>query len=370
MQKPSSFFFSLKLKLPMILRIAVIAALALAIVLALFFGLRGCASGGETVTSGGTAMQGVSPGDSVRGFGNRIVSFTGSLVRCYSLSGDEEWQYSIPDSTGGYALQVSDKQLGVYSGRNLLFLDEKGVSNYSGLMDGDIESLRMGQARCAVQINGAKNILVLDKNGAMVDTIDLGEKQLLDYGFYSANDLLWVLTLDTSSLAFVSNLDIYQAGKEQVNGYTTESQVYYKPLFYKDYAYVLGTKAIDVMAPSQKDNASISVYGWQYMDAFGGSDAMNILLAQNVQGENPSTVRVVRGQAAEDLHLPQGTISASAGEKGIYAVTPQALYTIPYAAGKMESYAFRYTVDNVLCCVQGKYMVVSSGQAVYLVQLP
>lgn len=371
MQRPSIFRFNFRLKMPLIMRYVLIA---LAVVLAgvlVYFLFQNLSFSSETISSGGKILASAQAADTILPFGDRVLVFDGQTIECFKKNGEKAWEHNVADTTGGYQIEASDKRIILYKNENFFLIDENGDSTYRGNAEGPIQNARCGETIVALEVSGKNTLYVVNRTGAKVDEIDLGENQLMNFGMYSSNDLLWALSLNTTGLAPVSRVDIYKPGRETVNSYQSTEQLYYAPSFHGNDVYLLGTHSIDVKPTNQRSNYSVPIYGWEYLDDNGSGDQLNILLKLSSEQGTPSIVKVVTGNKSEDLSMPVGTIFVAAGEKALYAVTPQSVTALPYAPGEKETtIAFRYTVDKVLCNLHGKALVVSSGENVHLVQLP
>lgn len=367
MNKPSALWFRLKLQLPLLLRLGLLLLLVLVLALGAVFALRGCSFAVETVTSGGRLLEGADPQDSYLAFGEKLLRFDGQRLTCYNRNAEELWQYQAADGDG-FVLSASDTRAALFSGSKLILLDERGNAVYNGVLEGTIAQVRCGLQSTAVELEGSEQLFVLDRNGAQQDAIDLSGASLIDFGFYSNNDLLWTLLINVSGLAPSSRLDIYQPGKELVSSYKSDTQLYYKPLFYQDDVYIVGTEGLDLVAG--KSTGSRSIFGWQYAGSAVSGGGMAVALTLRDEGETPSMTRIFRGGSFSDMHLPAGCFYLLLGEEGLYAVGSQTLYRMPFDGGSMESYAFRYTVSQVLCSFSGYMALAATDGQVYLVKLP
>ena len=367
MRTPSALWFRIKLHLPLILRVALILGLVLAVFFVGMYALRGCSFLSETVSSGGALLEGASAQDSYQPFGSRLLRFDGTDLSCHDRNGEVSWTYTVSDAGADYRLSASSSRAALFAGSRLILLDDRGNAVYSGLMDGQISRVRCGDTTTAVELEGSSSLIVLDKNGGELDLIDLSASTLVDFGFYSNNELLWTLSINISGLSPSSRLDIYKPGKELVSSYMSGTQFYYKPLFYQSDVYILGTEALDLASAS---SVSYSVYGWQYADSAILDDGLTIALTLSDEGSSPAMARVFRKGAFTDMHLPAGCFDLRCGEKGLYGVSNQTLHLMPYDGSPMTTYAFRYTVADVVCVFSGHMAVSTAEGDVYLVKLP
>ncbi len=366
MRTPSALWFQLKLHWPLILWVGLILLLAAILAVGGLFVLRGCGFASETVTTGGVLLEGASPTDSYLPFGSRLLRFNGQTLFCIDKNGETVWDYALSDAAE-YTLSASSTRAALYSGSNLILLDEKGDAVFSGRMDGTITRVRLGETSAAVEIEGAPSLLALNRNGETLDEIDVSASTLVDFGFYSSNDLLWTLSINRSGLSPSSRLDIYKPGKELVSSYMTDTQFYYKPLFYQDDVYILGTEALDLASAS---GVSYSAYGWQYADSAVQDDGLTVALTLSGQSDSTQVVRVFRQGELKDMHLPVGCFDLYCGPKGLYGVSAQALYLMPYDGGASQSFAFRGQVSQALCVFSGYMAVSTSDGQVRLMKLP
>lgn len=372
MNKQSNLRFSFRVQLPIILRVALFVAVLLVVAVVLFFSLRGCSFGAETITSGGKKLAEATPTDTFLPLNKRVLGFNGHVLYCYSESGDLDWQYVVADTVLDYSIAASNDRIALYNQDKLVLLDDRGEVTYSGKLAGQISHVSCGQALVAVEIQDENAVTVLSRNGVVVESISMGENTLMDFGLYSANDLLWTLTINLGGIKPISKVDIYKPGKELVNGYSSESQLYYKPIFYQDTTYIVGVDSIDVQAETSKNSYSTSIYGWDYADSVITPDGLYVLMTLGTQGNVPGIVRVFKEGSLTDLHLPENCLKLLGGNTGAYCVTPQALYLVPYQVGKIQTYAFKYTVTDVLCCAQSsqRLVVAAADGSVYLVKAP
>ena len=72
-----------------------------------------------------------------------------------------------------------------------------------------------GVSRVAIRYQD-DSIQIIDSTGKPVETIANTTGQVMDFGLYSASDLMWVLRLDSDGIQPKSMLDIHQPASQAV----------------------------------------------------------------------------------------------------------------------------------------------------------
>ena len=193
---------------------------------------------------------------------------------------------------------------------------------------------------------------------------------VMDYGMYSGSDLMWVLMLDDTGIEPRSQLNIHQPGKLLIAGYSTSSQLYYKPLMHGSQVYICGTRTIDVRSTSDAAASSVQVYGWTLRDSYAGAEQMSLLLTLSEQGKDATALRVITGAKVTDLRMHAGCTDLMMGNGRVWGLAGQTLYSVPVSGGKTQSYSLPYAADGVLLRVNENQLLLSAQGEVRLVSLP
>ena len=229
----------------------------------------------------------------------------------------------------------------------------------------------MGVSRVAIRY-ADDSIRIIDSMGKQVESIESTLGQVLDFGLYSASDLMWVLTLDSSGIEPKCSLNIYQPGKLLIAGYSTTDQLYYRPILYNNTVCIAGTQSIDVRNTDDMTESSVLTYGWTLRDHYVG-DTLHVLLSLTEQGASPTTLRLLSGEnlaAAQDLHMPAGCTDLMLGKNYVYGFSGSTIIGLPLSGGKTLSWSLPYTAESVLCRLDGARALLSAEGKVYLVELP
>lgn len=366
--RASSVRFKVLLHLPHVMRVVVIVLLLAVLAGGVALSVRGCSGKTSTVADGGIVISGVSAASQFFDLGTAFVAFDGSYARAYDLKkGELLWEKS-PDGSQGYRCSASGQLLALYKANSLYVYDPAGNVVFSTSTDQNIQSVLVGQTSAAVRFED-DSIQVIDKTGKTVDTIVSTEGKVMDYGFYSTSDLMWVLLLDDTGIEPKCVLNIYQPGKKLLAGFSTTEQLYYKPLMSGNDVYIVGTRSIDIRNTNDTSESSALIYGWTLKDYNLGEPPV-LLFTLTDQGDHPTSLRVVSGGKAQDLRMPAGCTDLMMGASSVYGFAGQTLYSVPVAGGKTGSYSRPYAVDALLCRLKENRVLLSGENQVHLVTLP
>lgn len=355
--------------MPVVLRTVLIAVLAVGLAAGIFFGVRGCSSGTGSLADGGTVISGANPSDQFYAMGQVFLAFDGSYARAYDVKkGELLWERS-PDGSQGYQCDTSAQLAAIYKGSTLYVYDTAGSVAFSVTTAQPIAQVRAGQASVAVRY-ADDSIEVIDKTGKSVEVIQAENGAVMDYGMYSGSDLMWVLMLDDTGIEPRSQLNIHQPGKLLIAGYSTSSQLYYKPLMHGSQVCICGTRTIDVRSTSDAAASSVQVYGWTLRDSYAGAEQMSLLLTLSEQGKDATALRVITGAKVADLRMHAGCTDLMMGNGRVWGLAGQTLYSVPVSGGKTQSYSLPYAADGVLLRVNENQLLLSAQGEVRLVTLP
>ena len=367
-QRTNSFRFNMLLHLPHILRYVVIALLVLALIGGAILGLRGCSRRRNTVADGGIEIRGANAAAEYHAMKNAFIAFDGSFARAYDAKkGELLWEVT-PDGTQGFHCAVSSDLMALYKAGMLYVYDGTGRVSFSTSAEQNIADVAVGVSRIAIRYQD-NSIRIIDSTGKEIERIENTQGQVLDFGLYSASDLMWVLTLNASGIEPECMLNIYQPGKLLIAGYSTTDQLYYQPIMHGSTICIAGTQTLDIRNTNDMSESSLLTYGWTLRDWYAG-DQLTILMSLTEQGEHPTALRIIRGQNQQDVRMHAGCTDLMLGEAYVYGFSGSTIIGVPVSGGKTQSWSLPYAADDMLCRLSGSRALLSSEGRVFLVELP
>lgn len=367
-QRNNSVRFNLLLHLPHVLRYVVIALLVLALIGGTVLSLRSCGRRRNTVADGGIEIRGANPAAEYYSMKNAFVAFDGSFARAYDAKkGDLLWEVT-PDGTQGFRCAASSDMLALYKAGMLYVYDSTGRVSFSTSSEENIADVAVGISRAAIRYQD-DSIRIIDSTGKEIERLENTQGQVLDFGLYSASDLMWVLALNASGIEPECTLNIYQPGKLLIAGYSTTDQLYYSPIMYGSTICIAGTQTIDIRNTNDMSESSILTYGWTLRDWYAGNE-LTILMSLTEQGDDPTALRLIRGQTSRDVRMHAGCTEIMLGENYIYGFAGSTIIGVPVASGATQSWSLPYSADKILCRLSGSRALLSGEGKVFLVELP
>lgn len=278
-----------------------------------------------------------------------------------------------PDSNARQ-VTASDRLIALWREDNLHLIGQGYDITYNSSLGSPIEAVRCGLTQAAAYLPDKGEILVLNADGKTVDTIKVNNLTVLDFGFYSESDLLWVLLLDSGGALPVTHLNTYQPGKQVTTGsYRFSDQIIYKAHFTTAATYAIGTRKITTIKSSEIQKDTTLIHGWQLLDIVQGKDGWRMLFTlsgESASGQ-PSRLKLVQEGGAEgEVHLPAGCMAAFVSDKQIYGVAGKAIYALPYNGSSTTAYDLPFEITAVHTKLTKNRLIVQVGEEMRLITLP
>ena len=367
-ERTSTVKFKMLLHLPHVMRYVVIALMVLAIAGGAVLGLRGCSRRGNTVADGGVEIRGAGAEAKYYAMKDAFIAFDGSSARAYDKKkGDLLWECT-PDGSQGFKCAVSSDMMALFKEGMLYVYDKTGRVSFSTSSEEGIVDVKVGVSRAAIRYKD-DSIQIIDSTGKQVERIAGDQGQVLDFGLYSSSDLMWVLMLDAEGIEPKCTLNIYQPGKLLIAGYSTTEQLYYQPIMHGSTVCIVGTQTVDMRNTDDMSESSVLVYGWTLGDWYAGEE-LTLLMTLTEQGDEPTALRIIRGQKMTDARMHAGCTDLMLGENYVYGFAGSTIIGVPVTGGQTQSWSLPYAVSDVLCKLDGRYVLLGSEGKVYLVELP
>lgn len=306
-----------------------------------------------------------------------FVYYDGSSIAAVTSDAKMKWSYLI----GGNAdFDATDYGVAAWSKQSLTLIDgELGTTTFSGNMESEILSARMGEKYSAVLLGPEHDstIVLMEQGGRRVNSITLTNQTVIDYGFFSNGSLLWVMSLDSSGTAPACTINTYRPGKEIVGSIHDSEQLMYGVAFQSNYFACVGDtymKVYDYTGVKEDKGLRKLVYGW-YMAALDGdeNDAMMAFVPTN-QYDSPTgmqDVRMIRANLDQHVRMPYGCQSLIAKGNRVYGFSNQG-YVMVAEQGKRQVNAYQLPMlfDKVYGVTADNVAIIGSGNIIYMMQLP
>ena len=138
---------------------------------------------------------------------------------------------------------------------------------------------------------------------------------------------------------------------------------------YRNAICIAGTQTIDIRNTNDMSESSILTYGWTLHDWYAGNE-LTILMSLTEQGDDPTALRLIRGQTSRDVRMHAGCTEIMLGENYIYGFAGSTIIGVPVAGGATQSWSLPYSADKILCRLSGSRALLSGEGKVFLVELP
>lgn len=307
--------------------------------------------------------------------GDGFVYYDGSTITRVRASGEVAWGYLIG---GGATISAGDLSVAAWSGETITLIDmETGVATYSNAQDEDVQSVRVG-AKYAAALLGSETdgtVVVMEPGGKRVYEAPFAQETVIDYGFFSTGNLLWVMALDTSGSVPTCEITTYKPGNRRVVGLISDTeQLMYNVTFQSTNIRLTGVTYLKVYDYTGTEDASRRklVYGWTLVSAGVGDDPM---LAFVPTGQSDGTngmkdVRMVRAGLDDIVRMPFSCEAIVAHENNVYGFSQDG-YVMVATAGeqKVNAYKMPFSIDRVVGVTDQGAAIVRSGGTVYIISL-
>ena len=297
--------------------------------------------------------------------GSNVVYLSDTLLTCTDAGGKNIWQCSLYQA--GLHLEASDNVIAAIGDDAIQCVDAAGAQLFTTRIDGNIISARAGINKVAVYVrqtlenNQPSYILIFDLSGNNLYQITVTDKAILDYGFDSKGDQLYLLELDTTGSVPVSRISTYRPETQAMTGIKElkDQLVDGVEIIGKD-IYAMGTHRLTIYPAANTGNSrDLLTYGWM---------VKNI----SVSGD-PKFVYVPSGEAPYDIATkinlpPQVSQIVMDGDK-IYCFANTDFFVYTGEGKYLRTYGLPFESDNVQRAMPS-FVFITQGTSVYLMPLP
>lgn len=315
------------------------------------------------------------PGQNIKPLGSGLIYYDDVALHALNDRGQQIWTHA-PGAGADFSVGLGG--VAAWSGTQLSLLTaDRGEALYSGNLEDVVLSAYLGTSYAAAQIGEEHNssIVLMETGGRQVETIDLPNQTVLDFGFFSGGSLFWVMSLNTEGTVPICTITTYRPGKILAGTVTDVDQILYKVMFQSTQIRAVGTtylRTYNYQGTEIADKRKL-VYGWYLMGV--EKDVDNPLMAfvpssQTGGVANVSDVRLIRGDSDQTIRLPVPCFKLFTKNDTLYAFSNNYVLVCRLGESKPTAYRLPMYIENVVGVVDGNAAIVSSGDVTYLVPLP
>lgn len=317
----------------------------------------------------------VSANAQIQTTGDGFVYYDGSTISRVRASGETAWTYLIGANA---TISAGGASVAAWSGDTITLVDmDNGVSTYSNAQGDTVQSVRVGERYAAALLGSETDgtIVVMEPGGKRIYEADFNQETVIDYGFFSSGNLLWVMALDTSGSVPTCEITTYKPGNRRIVGLISDTeQLMYNVTFQSAYIRCTGVtylKVYDYTGTENTDKRKL-VYGWTLMSADEGDDPM---MAFVPTGESDGTgemknVRLIRAGDDRIVRMPFSCEALVARGDSAYGFSQDGYVMVATATRqKVNAYKMPFEIDAVYGVTKSGDAIVRSGGTVYMISL-
>ncbi len=307
--------------------------------------------------------------------GDGFVYYDGSTIARVKASGETAWTYLIGTNA---TISAGASSVAAWSGDTITLVDmENGVSTYSNAQGDTVRSVRVGEQYAAALIGSETDgtIVVMEPGGKRVYEADFDQETVIDYGFFSAGNLLWVMALDTTGSVPTCEITTYKPGSRRIVGLISDTeQLMYNVTFQSTNIRCTGVTYLKVYDYTGTENAARRklVYGWTLASAGAGDDPMMAFVPTGQSGGTGGMkdVRMVRAGHDSIVRMPFSCAALVARGDNVYGFSKDGYVMVAAASRqKVNAYRMPFEIDEVFGVTDGGAAIVRAGSTVYIISL-
>lgn len=276
----------------------------------------------------------VTPETQVEVNGKNVFYLSGSTLNCADKTGAELWRVKL--TSGTVNLSASDAQICVYSSDMATVLTAQGDHRYT-LSTTDIKTkgAKVGQDCTALlsSTDEGQFLRVFNGEGSEIYRSESSSADIIDYGFYGQNDLLYVLTLDTTGTSPISRVTTISPSTQSLTGTVDVTDQLISGVSFWDTNMVLcGTSTLTEYDNFGKQTDSSSIHGLVAADSCVTENGyIYAFLPGNASDLTSSfTVRLIgrtdRQDTDTNIQLPSGMKGVSVSQNKLYCIMMDSVY--------------------------------------------
>ena len=306
--------------------------------------------------------------------GNTVVYSDSELLTCIDTAMNTQWQYDL--YTDDFSFEAAENNIVAYGANIIHVIDSTGQHLFSTQIEGAIESTRICADKVAVYVTRQTNeetksyIVIFDMTGQSLHKIDITNKYVLDYGFDSDSDELFILELDASGAAPISRISTYRAETQAMTGFMEKKdQLIDRVFIYNDIIYASGTNRLTIRSSLEELDQQILIYGWMLEDVLL-SDSPEFVFVPSNSGASYDIARIIAVDGSETvINLPPNVFSVLHTKDRIYCFASNDIFVYTSDGKYQRTHSLSFKIDGMRKAMDG-YVFVTQGDTVYLLPLP
>ena len=304
-----------------------------------------------------------------------VVYSDGTSLRALNAGGRQIWSYVIGANCqfsvgGGYVAGWSNDLLVVLNASS-------GDVLFSASLSEVILSATVGETYTAAQVGEESDstLIVLDRNGREIDRVAQSDVTVLDFGFFSGGNMLYVMAMDTNGTVPMSLLTTYRPGRMQAGSITDSEQVIYEAMFEASNVTAVGTtyaRVYDYTGTEQAAKRRL-VYGWQLIDSDATRSGTLMAFAPMAEIDataHISDVRMIMGGTDKTVRMPFVCFDLAVHGNAVYGFSENYAMVYGISDSRATSYHLPFTCDGLIGVASDGNAVLVSGDSIYLVAMP
>lgn len=263
-----------------------------------------------------------------------IYYLSGSTLNCADKTGKEVWKVKF--TSGAADLSVGENSVCVYSSDIATVMTAGGEHMYT-IPTTDIKTIGVSCGSNYTAFLGktddAQYLRVFDNQGQEIYRGQYDLSGILDYGFYSDNDMLYTLTLDTSGISPVSRVTTLSPATKTLTGTVDVIDQLISDIEFIDADMLLcGTSTIGIYDSFGKQMDPTSIYGLTYSDsAITENGYVYAFIPRDISELTTScTARIISksgdNETDTNIQLPSGVMGVYVSSGKLYCVLSDSLY--------------------------------------------
>ena len=313
--------------------------------------------------------------DSYFAVGNTIVYSDAEYLTCMDVSMNSKWRLEY--FTSELTFTANDAIIAANSSDVLQVINAQGSHLFSIQLEGTIKATRVGTDKVAVAVDQIVKeetisyIIIFDTSGSSLYQIDISDKYVLDFGFDSLSDQLYILELDVSGAAPVSIISTYRPETQAVTGYKELKDQLVSSVYIIDgIIYSIGTNRLTMYTSLNSTDQEVLIYGCVLEDVYISDNPVFVYIPSTEDSDEIDIARVINTSGDETkINLPPNVFSIIHSGTKIYCFATNNIFVYTSEGKYLRTYALPFAIDGVERAING-YVFITEGENVFLLPLP
>ena len=299
--------------------------------------------------------------------GDGLLYQTDGQIHFYHLT-DNKKNYTYGMGASNIRMSGSKAMTTVFNESQLQVVGEQTPLTFTGV----VEEVECGTKHLAVMRaseEGKESVLVITKGGEQIADLAYTDQCIIDFGFYStANEMLWIATLNVSTGTPMTTIYTYDLNKREVTGMIhVQNQLVNEIYITPSSMFVVCTnQIIRYIHEGNKEIYRTMIYGYEVLDFSYASGTPTFLLT--TRGGDFHTVRILTLAEADapsavetTLQLPAEGVSAFIMGSRLSVASREQLFTYTIKGKLSATATFEQPIDVAIKLTDTKLLLSSNG---------